>query len=171
MTTDTILPHWKIIRGYFDHDTGVLFDDKKCDIYESIRNDREHDPIYCEYKRARASSNPAALLVFLGELAALPRAVSLYDDGLPSKDEIKEQVRLSSVISIYTPLRQMGTDKYQAKCPLHEDRLPSFSINDEKGLWYCHAGCGGGDVFAFLMRKEQMTFRQAMETAWRFAGR
>jgi putative DNA primase/helicase len=32
------------------------------------------------------------------------------------------------------------------RCPLHEDKRPSMATNSEKGIWFCHAGCGGGTV-------------------------
>lgn len=38
------------------------------------------------------------------------------------------------------------------KCPFHQDRSPSFSLNLEKGVWNCHAGCGNGGMVAFEMR-------------------
>jgi putative DNA primase/helicase len=34
----------------------------------------------------------------------------------------------------------------RTNCPLHDDKHPSFSVNYEEGVWYCHAGCGGGKI-------------------------
>lgn len=48
-----------------------------------------------------------------------------------------------------------------AKCPLHDDRSPSFSVSEEKGLWYCHAGCGGGDVYTLVEKLEKCGFKEA----------
>jgi hypothetical protein len=39
-----------------------------------------------------------------------------------------------------------GDDNWPAYCPLHPDAHPSMSINFRKGVWYCHAGCGGGRI-------------------------
>ena len=44
--------------------------------------------------------------------------------------------------------------KFTARCPFHEDRNPSLSVNAEKQVWLCHAGCGGGDVIDLLARFE-----------------
>jgi hypothetical protein len=38
------------------------------------------------------------------------------------------------------------------RCCFHEDRLPSLSLNMEKGVWNCHAGCGSGGILAFEMK-------------------
>ena len=38
------------------------------------------------------------------------------------------------------------------RCPFHEDRTASLSFNTEKGVWNCHAGCGGGGVLDFEMK-------------------
>lgn len=47
-----------------------------------------------------------------------------------------------------TPLRE----EFSICCPFHDDRSPSLSINVRKGVWICHAGCGGGTLRQFLER-------------------
>jgi hypothetical protein len=42
----------------------------------------------------------------------------------------------------------------KAKCPFHDDRNPSFSVDVAKGVWNCHAGCGGGSVIDLLAKYE-----------------
>ncbi|NQU74013.1 MAG: hypothetical protein HQ547_04835 [Candidatus Omnitrophica bacterium] len=39
-----------------------------------------------------------------------------------------------------------------AKCPFHNDKNPSLSINVNKGIWNCFAGCGGGSIYSFAKR-------------------
>lgn len=41
---------------------------------------------------------------------------------------------------------------YMALCCFHEDKTPSLSVNTEKGVWYCHAGCGNGGLLDFEMK-------------------
>lgn len=54
-------------------------------------------------------------------------------------------------ISQYLPLKPSGKE-WKACCPFHEDKHPSFSVNEESGVFYCF-GCGAkGDVFDFLMK-------------------
>jgi putative DNA primase/helicase len=48
--------------------------------------------------------------------------------------------------------RFRGTNKVKAVCPFHQDRTPSLSINLEKGVWKCFAGCGEGGMIAFEMK-------------------
>ncbi|MBQ4347701.1 MAG: hypothetical protein IJC39_04575 [Firmicutes bacterium] len=81
-------------------------------------------------------------------------------------DELKENIRAAndivSVISEYVPLKPKG-DNYWGLCPFHNERTPSFSVNARGQFYHCF-GCGaGGDVFGFLMAKENMDFPSAME--------
>ena len=43
-------------------------------------------------------------------------------------------------------------NQYNGKCPFHDDRHPSFSVDVETGLWICHAGCGQGNAEQFADR-------------------
>jgi CHC2 zinc finger/Domain of unknown function (DUF927) len=57
-------------------------------------------------------------------------------------------------------MRRAGRE-YLGRCPFHEDKTPSLSVNDERGVFYCF-GCGeGGDVFDFVMKLEGLDFPQA----------
>ena len=38
------------------------------------------------------------------------------------------------------------------RCPFHEDKSPSLSVNLDKGVWKCHAGCGDGGILDFEMK-------------------
>jgi DNA primase len=52
---------------------------------------------------------------------------------------------------------------YKAPCPFHQERTPSFVVNPERGTWHCFGACAtGGDVFQFLMRRENLTFGEAL---------
>jgi DNA primase len=76
--------------------------------------------------------------------------------------QIKDRIDIVSVISRYLTLTKSGAN-YKGRCPFHKDDTPSFMVSPEKGLWHCF-GCGeGGDVFAFLMKIEKISFPEAME--------
>lgn len=45
----------------------------------------------------------------------------------------------------------------KCKCPFHEDKNPSLSIDLDKGVWKCHAGCGAGSVIDLLAMFEGVT--------------
>ncbi len=66
------------------------------------------------------------------------------------------------MISLRTPLRKVG-GRYTGRCPFHEERTPSFSVNAEKGVYYCF-GCGAsGDTIKFVRETEQLDFVGAVE--------
>ena len=77
-------------------------------------------------------------------------------------EEIREQSDIISIISEYTSLNKKGSS-YVGLCPFHNEKTPSFSVSEEKQLYYCF-GCGaGGNVITFLMQKENMTFIEAIK--------
>ena len=49
----------------------------------------------------------------------------------------------------------------QGTCPLHDDRNASLSVNLHSGGWRCFAGCGGGDLVGFHMRRTGQPFMDA----------
>ena len=85
-------------------------------------------------------------------------------------DEIKAQLDIVDFISRYVPLQRSGRS-FKACCPFHQERTPSFVIFPESGLWHCFGACStGGDIFSFLMQKEKMSFREALEMLAAEAG-
>jgi len=60
-------------------------------------------------------------------------------------------------------LKKHGKD-YLGLCPFHDDREPSLVISPEKNLWHCLGACGeGGDVIAWMMKSQGVSFRHAVE--------
>ncbi len=85
-------------------------------------------------------------------------------------DEVKARVNIVDVIARYTPLKRAGSI-YKGLCPFHSERTPSFVVFPHTGTWHCFGACGtGGDVFTFLMRKENLEFREALEGLAREVG-
>ena len=77
-------------------------------------------------------------------------------------DEIASSTDIVEVISAYTPLRKAGRN-FMGRCPFHEERTPSFSVSQEKGVYHCF-GCGkSGNAFTFLMDTEKITFFDAVK--------
>lgn len=77
-------------------------------------------------------------------------------------EQIKNRIRLSDVIGKDTKLIAKGKE-FLGKCPFHMEKTPSFTVNNQKGLYYCF-GCGvSGDVFTYLQEKKGMTFQSALE--------
>jgi DNA primase len=85
-------------------------------------------------------------------------------------DEVKARVNVVDVIARYTPLKRAGSI-YKGLCPFHSERTPSFVVFPHTGTWHCFGACGtGGDVFTFLMRKENLEFREVLESLAREVG-
>lgn len=67
------------------------------------------------------------------------------------------------VVSGRTQLRRSSGSRYMGRCPFHEERTPSFSVNPVDKLYYCF-GCGkGGDVISFVRETESLDFVGAIE--------
>jgi DNA primase len=67
------------------------------------------------------------------------------------------------VVSARTALRRSSGSRYMGRCPFHEERTPSFSVNPVEKLYHCF-GCGrGGDVISFVRETENLDFVGAVE--------
>ncbi len=67
-----------------------------------------------------------------------------------------------AVISEYVKLRKAGRS-WIGLCPFHSEKTPSFSVDPDKQLFYCFGCNTGGNVFTFLMKKEGLTFQEALQ--------
>jgi DNA primase len=82
---------------------------------------------------------------------------------------IRERVSIVEVVSGYVTLKKAGKN-HLGLCPFHSEKTPSFTVNDERGLFHCF-GCGaGGTIFTFLMRADRIEFPEAVEVLARRAG-
>lgn len=82
-------------------------------------------------------------------------------------DEIIDEVRASSdiveIISEYIHLKKSGRN-YFGVCPFHNEKTPSFSVSPDKQIFHCF-GCGaGGNAISFLMKIENISFVEAVQT-------
>jgi DNA primase len=80
-------------------------------------------------------------------------------------NEVKDRVRLAvnivDLMSSYMELRRQGRG-FVAVCPFHDDRRPSMQINPDRQTWKCWVCDIGGDVFSFVMKKEGVSFPEAL---------
>jgi DNA primase len=84
---------------------------------------------------------------------------------IPQKflDDLLDRVDIVEVIDRRVKLKKTGKN-YSARCPFHEEKTPSFSVNPDKQFYYCF-GCGaGGNALGFVMDYENVDFPQAVET-------
>jgi DNA primase len=81
-------------------------------------------------------------------------------------DELRSRLPLADVVGRRVKLQKRGRD-FVGLCPFHNEKTPSFTVNEEKGFFHCF-GCGAhGDAIGFVMRAEGASFPEAVE---RLAG-
>jgi DNA primase len=79
-----------------------------------------------------------------------------------SVDQVQAAADMVEVVGQYTQLKKAGAN-YSGRCPFHEEKTPSFSVNPTEKLYYCF-GCGaGGNLFRFVQEKEGLDFAGAVE--------
>ncbi len=77
-------------------------------------------------------------------------------------DDVVERTDIVDLIDAKVPLKKAGKN-YQACCPFHNEKSPSFSVSPEKQFYHCF-GCGAhGNAISFLMEYEQLEFVEAIE--------
>ncbi|MEZ7821058.1 MAG: DNA primase [Patescibacteria group bacterium] len=78
-------------------------------------------------------------------------------------EEIKSKLDIIDVISEYVTLKQTGGGTYKGLCPFHNEKSPSFMASQNKQIFHCF-GCGeGGDMFKFIMKIENVDFKEALK--------
>ena len=79
-----------------------------------------------------------------------------------SIDRVVATADILEVVGQYTQLKKAGAN-YMGRCPFHEEKTPSFSVDPVDKLYYCF-GCGeGGDLLSFVEKKESLDFAGAVE--------
>lgn len=77
-------------------------------------------------------------------------------------DEIRDRADIVDLIGEYVDLKRSGSN-YMGLCPFHSEKTPSFSVSPSKSIFKCF-GCGvGGDVITFVMKRENLSFPEAVE--------
>ncbi len=85
-------------------------------------------------------------------------------------EEIKQRLHVEDVVSEYVSLDRSARAP-KGLCPFHNEKTPSFVLNPAKGTWTCFGACSdSGDIFSFIMKKENMGFKQALELLAKRAG-
>ena len=78
------------------------------------------------------------------------------------KDRIKQATNIVDLIGSDMQLRRQGGN-YVGLCPWHDDTKPSFQINESRQSWACWVCADRGDVFSYVMKRDSLQFREALE--------
>ena len=85
-------------------------------------------------------------------------------------EQIKDKIDIVELVRQYVPNLKRAGKLYKACCPFHHEKTPSFTCSSEKGLYYCFGCQEGGNIFNFLMKIENLSFREALEKLADMAG-
>lgn len=84
-------------------------------------------------------------------------------------DDVRDRLTLSDIVGRRVPLKRKGRE-WTACCPFHQEKSPSFFVNDEKAFYHCF-GCGKhGDHFRFLMESDGLSFLESVKSLADEAG-
>jgi DNA primase len=90
---------------------------------------------------------------------------------IPSEfiDQLLARTDIVDIVDKRVPLKKAGKD-YQACCPFHSEKTPSFTVSPQKQFYYCFGCQAHGSAIGFLMEYEHMSFHEAVEELAQLAG-
>ena len=84
-------------------------------------------------------------------------------------EEIKLRLKVSDVVSKKVKLKPRGKE-FVGLSPFSNEKTPSFTVSDEKGFYHCFSSGEHGSVFDFVMKTENLTFKEAVKKLASYAG-
>lgn len=85
------------------------------------------------------------------------------------KELVRQAVDLVRLIGESVQLKRAGR-RYSGLCPFHSEKSPSFSVDPERGLYHCFGCKKSGDAFSFVMERDRVDFKTALQTLAEWAG-
>lgn len=83
------------------------------------------------------------------------------------KDEdvafIRDRAPIDEIVGDYVALKNAGGGQKKGLCPFHDEKSPSFHVTPSKGYFHCFGCQVGGDVIAFLMKIDHLSFTETIE--------
>jgi DNA primase len=84
-------------------------------------------------------------------------------------DEVRSRIDIVELVGQTVPLKRAGKN-WKGLCPFHQDRNPSFYVNDQTGYYKCWSCNESGDIFTWVMKTQNVDFREALEILAQRAG-
>ena len=84
-------------------------------------------------------------------------------------DEIKTRIKVSDIVSKKVKLASKGKE-FIGLSPFSNEKTPSFTVSDEKGFYHCFSSGEHGSVFDFVMKTENLSFKEAVKKLASYAG-
>jgi DNA primase len=83
--------------------------------------------------------------------------------------DVQSRLNIADVVGESVQLKKAGTT-YKGLCPFHGEKTPSFTVTPVRDSWKCF-GCGeGGDIFSFVMKRDGLSFPEALKSLAAKAG-
>ncbi|MDP1851705.1 MAG: DNA primase [Candidatus Planktophila sp.] len=76
---------------------------------------------------------------------------------------IRDRAPIDEIVGDYVQLKSAGGGQKKGLCPFHDEKSPSFHVTPSKGYFHCFGCQSGGDVIAFLMKIDHLTFTETIE--------
>ena len=76
---------------------------------------------------------------------------------------IRDRAPIDEIVGDYVQLKNAGGGQKKGLCPFHDEKSPSFHVTPSKGYFHCFGCQSGGDVIAFLMKIDHLTFTETIE--------
>lgn len=84
-------------------------------------------------------------------------------------DQLRDRTTLSTLVNKTVPLRRNGKE-WKACCPFHDEKTPSFYVNDDKGFYHCFGCSAHGDAIRWMTDQCGMAFMDAVKELAQSAG-
>ena len=75
---------------------------------------------------------------------------------------VRERSPIDEVIADYVQLKSAGGGQKKGLCPFHDEKSPSFHVTPSKGFFHCFGCQASGDVIAFLMKIDHLSFTETI---------
>ena len=76
---------------------------------------------------------------------------------------VRDHAPIDEIVGDYVQLKSAGGGQKKGLCPFHDEKSPSFHVTPSKGYFHCFGCQTGGDVIAFVMKMDHLSFTETIE--------